>query len=158
MGGIVEAYIANHSDVASVVVTDGKISAITMDGSKKFQTFQFARQTGSLSSNYTIDDTTGAKFVVSDLVLVFNRMETAKRLAITALAQGELAVIVKDANGAYWYLGYDLPVRSSAGDGLSGTAHTDRNGYSVTLQDNSHELPYELNVGDGGIDLSEIVA
>lgn len=160
MGGIVEAYIANHADVTAVDDTDGKVSGITLASSAKFKKYAFPRNTGSLSSNYTIDDTTGAKFVATDLVLQFNRMETAKRIEITALAQGELAVIVKDANGAYWYLGKDAPVKATAGDGLSGTARADRNGYSVTLQDNSLELPLEINVGSdtGQVNLDDIVA
>lgn len=145
MGGIVEALIANYADVASVTAADGVISAITMASGKNFYKYNFARNTGSLSSNYTIDDTTGAKFVVSDLVLQFNRMEAAKRVEITALAEGELAVIVKDANGKYWYLGKDAAVVASAGDGLTGTARADRNGYAITLQDNSAEMPYEVS-------------
>ena len=72
-------------------------------------------------------------------------MDTTKRIEISALAQGELAVIVKDANGAYWFLGKDAPVKASAGDGLTGTARADRNGYSITLQDNSLELPLEVD-------------
>lgn len=145
MGGIVEALIANHADVTAVTVTAGKITAITMASSAKFHRYQLPRNTGSLSSNYTIDDTTGAKFVASDLVLQVNRMDTTKRIEISALAQGELAVIVKDANGAYWFLGKDAPVKASAGDGLTGTARADRNGYSITLQDNSLELPLEVD-------------
>ena len=145
MGGIVEALIANHADVTTVTETAGKITAITMASSAKFHRYQLPRNTGSLSSNYTIDDTTGAKFVASDLVLQVNRMDTTKRIEISALAQGELAVIVKDANGAYWFLGKDAPVKASAGDGLTGTARADRNGYSITLQDNSLELPLEVD-------------
>lgn len=144
MGGIVKVYIANHSDVASLTTADDKISVITMANSAKFKAYSFARNTGSLSSNYTIDETTGANFVASDLVIQFNRMETTKRVEITALAQGELAVIVEDANGTLWYLGKDAPVKATAGDGLSGTARADRNGYSITLQDNSLEMPYEV--------------
>ena len=150
MGGIVEVLIANHADVTAVTLTDNKVSAITMASGATFKKYGFARNSGSLSSNYTIDEANGSRFVVSDLVLVFNRMETTKRIEITALAQGELAVIVKDANGKYWYLGYDAPVRASAGDGLTGTARADRNGYSVTLQDNSLEMP--LEVADSIID------
>lgn len=145
MGGIVEALIANHADVTALTETAGKITAISMASSAKFHRYQLPRNTGSLSSNYTIDDTTGAKFVASDLVLQVNRMDTAKRIEISALAQGELAIIVKDANGAFWFLGKDAPVKASAGDGLTGTARADRNGYSITLQDNSLELPLEVD-------------
>ena len=150
MGGIVEVMFANKEDVQEVTLAEDMVNAITMANGKKFVKFQFARNTGSMSSNYTIDPTTGVKFVTTDLVLVFNRMETSKRVAIKALMQNDLVAIVKDANGKYWYLGYDEALNATAGDGLTGTARADRNGYSVTLQDNSHEMPYEVN--------SEIIA
>lgn len=158
MGGIVEAYIANRADVSAVTLTSGKVTAITMASSAKFKTYAFARNTGSLTSNYQIDEAAGSRFVETDLVLQFNRMDTTKRLEITALAQGELAVIVKDANGSYWMLGIDQPVKAAAGDGLTGTARADRNGYSITLREDSLEMPAEVLVGDGGVDLSTIVA
>lgn len=158
MGGIVEVLLANAAEVTGVTVTSGKVTAITRKGEADFYKYEFPRNTGSLSSNYTIDETTGARFVVSDLVLVFNRMDTAKRMEITALAQGELVAIVKDANGAYWYLGKDAPLTASAGDGLTGTARADRNGYSITLQDNSLELPLEILTGQGGVDIDGLLS
>lgn len=145
MGGIIEALIANKESVSEITISSDKVSAITMATSAKFKKYSFARNTGSLTSTYTIDQTTGARYVASVLVLVFNRMETAKRVEITALAQNDLVVIVKDANGKYWLLGKDEPVNATGGDGLSGTARTDRNGYSITLQDNSPEMPYEVD-------------
>lgn len=144
MGGIVEALIANFDDISEVTITDNKVSAITMASSAKFHRYSFARNTGSLTSNYTIDPATGVRFVASDLVLQFNRMDTQKRIEISALAQNDLCIIVKDANGKYWFLGKDEPVNATAGDGLTGTARADRNGYSITLQDNSLEMPYEV--------------
>lgn len=145
MGGIIEVLFANKEDVQGVTLTEDMVSAISMSSGMKFTKFQFARNTGSMSSNYTVDQTTGVRFVTTDLVLVFNRMETSKRVAINALMQNDLVAIVKDANGKYWYLGYDEALNATAGDGLTGTARADRNGYSVTLQDNSHEMPYEVD-------------
>ena len=145
MGGIVEALIANFEDVTAKTVSSNIITAITMATSAKFKRYAFPRNTGSLTSNYTLDLPNGVRYVVSDLVLMFSKMDTAKRVEITALAQNDLVVIVKDANGKYWYLGYDEPVNASASDGVTGTARSDRNGYSVTLQDTSHEMPYEVD-------------
>lgn len=145
MGGILEAYFANKEDVKEVTIAEEQVSAITMEDGKKFTKFQFARNTGSMSSTYTKDPTTGVNYVTTELNLVFNRMETTKRVAIAALAQNDLVAIVKDANGKYWYLGFNEPVTATTGDGVTGTARGDRNGYSVTLQDNSHEMPYEVN-------------
>lgn len=145
MGGIVEVLLANKEDVQELTLTEEMVESIKMNGSGKFTKFQFPRNTGSMSSNYTIDPTTGVRFVTTDLVMVFNRMDTQKRVAIKALAENELVGIVKDANGKYWFLGYDEALSATAGDGLTGTARADRNGYSITLQDNSHQMPYEVN-------------
>lgn len=145
MGGIVEVLIANHADVSSVAVSDGMISTITMAQSAKFKRYNFAKNTGSLTSTYTLDPASGVKYVTTDLLLQFNRMETSKRVEITALALGDLVVICKDANGKYWYLGKDEPVNASAGDGQTGTARSDANRYTITLEDNSLEMPFEVD-------------
>ena len=145
MGGIVEALIANFDDVTGVTVSDGIINTISMASAAKFKRYSFAKNTGSLTSNYNIDAASGVKYVTTDLLLQFNRMETAKRVEITALALGDLVVIVKDANGKYWYLGKDEPVNASAGDGQTGTARGDANRYTITLQDESKEMPYEVD-------------
>lgn len=157
MGGILEVYIANHDDVDSLTVATGEITGITMVSTKKFKKYLFNPQTGSLTSTYNIDAANNVNFVQSELVLLFGKMETTKRIEISALALAELAVIVKDANGTYFYLGKDNPVRATAGDGQTGTARTDGNRYSITLQDVSPEMPYEVLVGTGGVDLSTIV-
>ena len=158
MGGIVEVYLANKADVSSVTITSNKVTAISMNSTAKFKTYHFRPNTSSMSSNYQVNQENGTSYVQTDLLMVFNRMETSKRIEVTAMAQGELCAIVKDANGLYWMLGIDNPLVLSAGDGLTGTARADRNGYSVTLQDNSLEMPVEILTGTGGVDLSTIVA
>lgn len=158
MGGIVEVRLANKSDISAITTDDDKIKTITMASSAKFHKYQFKPGTSSMSSNYQVNQENGTKFVQTDLLMVFNRMETSKRVEVVAMAQGELVAIVTDANGLYWFLGFDEALVLSAGDGLTGTARADRNGYSVTLQDASKELPYEVLTGTGGVDLDAITA
>lgn len=145
MGGIVEAYAINKEHIGEMTLTEGVVSAITLATGEKFKTFSFARNTGSMTSTYTSDPATGVRYVTTDLVLQFNRMETAKRVEIMALAQNELCLVVKDANGKYWLLGKDEPVMATGAEGVTGTARGDRNGYSITLQDTSLEMPYEVD-------------
>lgn len=145
MGGIIEVYIANFADVLSKTLTTGQISAISMAENAKFKRYAFPKNTGSLTSTYNIDPASGVRYVTSQLVLQFNRMETTKRVEITALSLGDLAVICKDANGTFWFLGYDEPVNASASDGQTGTARGDANRYTTTLQDESREMPYEVD-------------
>lgn len=142
MGGIRAVYLANYADVDAVTESEGMITAIAMVNNAKFKKYEFARNTSSMSSNYAVNAENGTTYVETDLLMVFNRMDTAKRLEIVALAQGELVAIVEDNNGNMWYLGHDEPLTLNAGDGLTGTARADRNGYSVTLRDNSLEMPF----------------
>ncbi len=48
-GGIVEVYIANFDDVTAITITSGVVTGITMDTGKKFKTYSFAKNTGSLT-------------------------------------------------------------------------------------------------------------
>ena len=145
MGGIKRVLLANQSDVTAIAETSNVVTTITMDTGKKFKEYNFRPGTGSLSSNWQVNAENGVAYVQSDLVMVFNRMETSKRVEIIALAQADLYAIVEDMNGTYWLLGQYEPLVLSAGDGLTGTARSDRNGYSVTLQDNAPGLPAEVD-------------
>lgn len=145
MGGIVEVLIANFADVTGVTITDGIVSAIDMASQAKFKRYNFTKNTGSLTSTYTIDQASGVKYVTSDLLLQFNRMETAKRVELTALSVSDLVVLCKDANGKWWLLGKDEPVNASAGNGQTGTAKSDANRYTITLQDESLQMPFEVD-------------
>jgi len=116
-----------------------------MDSTKKFYKYAFRRGSSSFTSTLNVDDANGSNFVQTDLSLVFAKMDTQKRIEMTALSLGELAIIVKDANGKYWYLGYNEPVMATAGSGNTGTARTDANNYQLTATDYSATFPYEVD-------------
>ena len=146
LGGIKTVYIANYGDVTGVEIDEakGQITGVTMSGETKFKPYQFRKQTGSMTSTLNVDETAGINYVSTELSLVFTKMETAKRLEMTALAKAQLAVIVKDSNNKYWYLGKDDYVSSTAGGGNTGTAKGDSNNYSLTLTDESDTYPFEI--------------
>lgn len=146
LGGIKTVYIANYGDVESVAVDEanGEITGITMTTGATFKPYQFRKQTGSMTSTLNVDETAGINYVSTELSLVFTKMETAKRLEMTALAKAQLAVIVEDSNGKYWYMGKDDYVSSTAGGGNTGTAKGDQNAYTLTLTDESITYPYEV--------------
>lgn len=157
MGGIVRAYIINWDAVTGVTDSEGVITAITLGESAKFKEYYFKRNTGSFTSTLNVDAANGVNYVSTDIVLQFTRMETAKRIEIAALAVNEVALIVLDANGKYWFFGKDNPVTATAGTGQTGTAVGDGNFYQITLQDTSSSFPFEVEVGGDGVDLSTIV-
>lgn len=145
MGGIDVVYAINRSDVTALTVTTGVITAITLDTGKHFNTYEFRKQSGSLTCTYNVDDVAGVKYVQGDLALRFAKMETEKRVSFMALCNGELACIVKDTNGKYWYLGYDRSVTMTAATGETGTNFTDPNQYTITLSSMDNEMPYEVD-------------
>lgn len=151
-GGIVKVWIAAFDDIKGKPVLDEteaghkKIKTVTLETSANgFKGFSFRKNTGSMTSTLNVDAANGTQFVSTELVLSFTRMEAEKRLAIQGLCIGEVAVIVLDSNGVYWYLGYDEAVAATTATGQTGQQKTDGNFYSITLGDESGEFPYEVS-------------
>ncbi len=144
MGGIKEVYIVKKDSITQVALTENQISAITMADTAKWSTYKFRKGTSQFTSTMTTDDAAGTMSFETVLALQFSKQDTAKRLEIMALCMDEVAVIVLDNNGKYWFLGYDNPVTATAATGQSGTAFGDFGGYNVELTDNSKELPFEV--------------
>ena len=151
MGGIQKVWMILKSDITKVTVGVDSSSDVDMiteltvaEGTGKVNAFEFRKGAASMTSNLQKDDTNGSYFWLTDLVMNFQRMETSKRAAIMALTLAEACAIVQDANGIYWFLGLDEYLGATAGTAETGTAKTDANKYSITLQDSSLELPYEI--------------
>lgn len=155
MGGIQKVWMILKSDITDIKLgidetssTDPDIEMITTlavaEGEGKVNAFEFRKGAASMTSNLQKDDTNGSYFWLTDLVMNFQRMETSKRAAIMALTLAEACAIVLDANGVYWFLGKDEYLSATSGTAETGTAKTDANKYSVTLQDSSLKLPYEI--------------
>lgn len=145
LGGIKRVYIANYGDVKALEESSDMITGITMNETAKFKPYNFRKQTGSMTSTLTVDETAGINYVSTEVSLVFTKMETAKRIELAALAIGQLAVIVEDSNGKFWYLGEDDYVSASAGGANTGTAKGDQNAYTLTLKDESDSFPKEVS-------------
>lgn len=144
MGGLKKVYIAPYDEGATIAVTSGAISTYTAGaGAAKFKAFNFRAGNASLTKTSQIDETSGTSVVQSQLVMNFNKMDATKRAEIQALLQGEVMVIAIDNNGVSWFLGKENPVVAvGSQNGQTGTALTEVNQYSITLQETSSELPY----------------
>ena len=89
-GGIKEVYIAKYPGMGDNGYTSGlTITADTVtviDSGVTFYKYEFRRNTGSMTSTLNVDDANGTNYVSTDLVLQFNKMETAKRVEMSALS------------------------------------------------------------------------
>lgn len=145
-GGIKAIYIANIDDVTGVTMDTGgsKINTITMASSAKFKGYYFKRGQASLTITPQFNeagDYAGEQAVVS---VNFSKMDTTKRVQMAALSVGELAIMVLDNNGLYWYLGKDHAVLRTGGESTPGQAATDFNHYGMEFTANDNELPFEV--------------
>lgn len=152
-GGVSEIYVIDRdlvtgvtTGVGSSVTVSGEtvITGIGVSGSSKFMRYYVRKNVAYFTSTLNVTDE-GGNYVSTELFLQFSRMEAKKRTEIRALSLNDLAVIVKDANGLYWYLGYDEPVTATAGEGATGTNREDSNHYSITLTDESNDFPFQVD-------------
>ena len=157
-GGVSEVYLANFEDVTDITVTSDKVTGITMASGKKFKRYYFRPGAASMTSTLNLDVANGVNFVQTLLTMLFSRMETTKRVEMSELAVNDLRALVKDSNGAWWFLGEEEPMLANAGDGATGQARTDANRYQIVLEDNNGTFPKEILVGTtDGVDIDSIV-
>lgn len=150
MGGVKTLYLINEKNVDIVIdreVVDGnppRVKSITLNGTDKFKEFKFRKGTASMTSTYNTDDTGSFSSFTTELALQFSQMESQKRMQIMAMCYNSLKGVVEDSNGRLWLLGADYPINASAATGVTGVGAQEFNGYTVTLKDESTELPYEI--------------
>lgn len=149
LGGIKNIWLANYKENAATVVEGSNEVSGFAEGVTWYK-YPIRKGTASMTSTYNTS-TDGASYVSTELSLVFTRMETQKRVAMTSFALAEAMAVVEDSNGKYWFLGKDAPITLTAGGGETGTAKGDRNAYTATFTDESLTFPYEVTktVGDG---------
>lgn len=146
LAGIKALWMADWNDVTINISEETKtISEITVADSKKFEKYVFAKNTGSLTKTMTKDDSKGTRYFLNEFTCNFNKMNNEKREELNALAAGQIAAIVQDMNGIYWYLGADNYATATAVTGQTGASTDDGNFYVLTIQDMSGALPYSID-------------
>lgn len=143
-GGIKRVLIAQKDDVTNISVdtSTGVIDTITMASNKYFVQWLFRKNTGNYTTALTSDPAIGTQAVTTDLNLQFTKAEATKRLEIQSAINAAAVVIIEDMYGQYILLGKDNEVSVTSVNQQSGTAVTDLNGYTLTFQDVSLELPH----------------
>lgn len=142
-GGIKRILIAQKDDVTiGVPDAQGVITTITLASGKYFVQWLFRKNTGNYTTALSSDPAIGTQAVTTDLNLQFTKAEATKRLEIQSAINAAAVVIIEDMYGQYILLGKDNEVSVTSVNQQSGTAVTDLNGYTLTFQDVSLELPH----------------
>lgn len=142
LGGVKRVWISPYVDNAATV--SGDTVSIT-GNTTNFKAYYFRVGAASMTKTLNVNAEAGSSYVSTVLSMSFSRMETKKRIEMTALSLGDLMVVVEDNNGKVWFLGKDAPVKATAGGGETGAAKSDANRYNIELTDESLDYPYELD-------------
>ena len=117
------------------------VSGATLNkDAKPWVTFNFKRNTGELTSEYTLNEN-GSFYFQNSISVVFCKIDNSKRLSLEAVASGECSCIVLDSNGQYWLLGDSNPVSMSSLSATTGVAISDSNAYNVSISEISRSMP-----------------
>lgn len=143
-GGLKKIYIAPTEFITSTTELDGTVTAISMTASQSFMEYDFAKNSASYTEEAAIDQTAGSTFYTTTLTLNIARREVSKRQSLGLLSAGQrdLSIIVQDANGLYWFMGYEESANlTGLGEG-SGAAKADGSKYLLTfLAEETEQMP-----------------
>lgn len=146
-GGLKSVYFIEMDNVSGVTESAGTVSAIAKANAGKFYKYNLQRATASWSEAYNDSAENGTSFHVQTLNIILNKMQAATSNEIKLLAQNKLMAVVEDRNGKHWLLGRENGLERSGGQGGSGVAMGDRNGYDITFT--SDNVQYAPEVASG---------
>lgn len=147
IGGIKKIYITDFCNVTGLTLASpgDEISGFTMVSGAVFYEFEFNKNSSTFQEDVTGDQAAGTQLNTQTITLVLARREKTKRDTLQLLMGfKELAVIVLDSNGIYWYLGQDNGIVMTQNVSVSGTAKADPNNYTLTLVGEEPELANEV--------------
>lgn len=142
-GGVRNVYIAPVDGTENVTITTEKVTDLS--NKAKFKKYYFKKGAASMTSTLNVDVQNGVNYVSTELNLTFTKMNTTKRIEISALSLADVMIVVEDSNGHFWLLGNNEPVTVTAATSQTGQAKTDGNFYQITFTDESDTFPYELD-------------
>jgi hypothetical protein len=145
IGGITSIYVNDMENLGTLVI-DTAAWEVTSFGTlvDEFVAFEFRRNTGSYTEELQNDFVNGSQFYLQTINLMFHRREAAKSKSIKILGEGQrdLALVVGDANGKYWY--FPNAQLSAVTEG-SGQAKADGSKYAVSFVSENEFLAYEVD-------------
>jgi NACalpha-BTF3-like transcription factor len=144
IGGITAIYINDMDNITSTTEDTATWMIDAQAVSTPYEVFEFRRNTGNFTEEAAIDLVNQSSFYTQTITLMFARREASKSKAIKILGEGQrdLAVIIKDANGKYWY--FPTAQLTAVAEG-SGTAKADGSKYSVTFVAENEFLAKEVD-------------
>ena len=148
-GGLKNIYILSGS-ITSTSGTDGLLTEVSGNGD--LYKFELTRQTGDFTEAINANVENGTIFYEQTVNAPFHKLQSSTRNQVRVLAKNpDLRMIVETNNGSedgvgvFFLLGEERGLSLSAGQGQTGTAFGDLNGYTLTFTGQEPEPASELS-------------
>lgn len=144
VGGAKEVYFIEFENVEGITEAVGVVTTIDVATGKQFRKYQLPKETSFFTETPNSNVQNGTLFYQQELTIVLNKMQANTRNEIMLLAQNRLLAIVLDMNGKYHLLGRTTALDLTGGEGGTGTASGDRNGYTRVFTGMEPEMAPEV--------------
>jgi len=134
IGGLTKVYLTDFDNITGITQSGGTVSDITMAAASSFYEFSFNRNSATFTEDLVKSVEAGSAMFEQTLTLNIPRRDVSKRNTLSLLTQRDLAVIILDSNGFYWYPGEVEGMYLSESTSTSGTAKADGSNYVLTLK------------------------
>ena len=144
IGGIVSIILNDKSNITGATIDTAQWEVTAITKTSPFVEFQFARNVGNYTEEAQISLENGSTFYKQTIMLKLFLREASKSKAINIAGEGQrdLAIVVGDANGKYWYF---ENAQLATDTGGSGTAKADGSNYEITFTSESLHKAYEVD-------------
>jgi hypothetical protein len=133
-GGIKKVYLANWEELTYTEDSNGIITGITASSVNfEFHEYTLQKNISMLQENITMTPENETVVYAPEIMIVLNKLDSAKRTEIALIAKSLIVAVVLDMNGKYWLVGKDRGLDLTTALRQTGTAQTDRNGTDFTL-------------------------
>jgi hypothetical protein len=133
IGGVKALYFADWADVVAGVDYDNATGQVEVLPTMTIYKYVPHRNTGNWVEETTANLDTGSVFWTSTISASLKELSQTKQTELQNLAYGRWIVFVEDANRNIWMVGAQEGVLVSGGNGSTGAAKGDLNGYTLTL-------------------------
>ena len=139
-GGVEEVIAIEIANIESVTTTAGEVTAITMATGTQGWKLEQEQATAMFEDNPIGDRANGTYRAEQNLTLVFNDRAKETRNLVNLLAKNRLCFVVKENTGRYSFAGLERGLMLADGTAGTGTAHADRNGFTLPFTGVEREL------------------
>ena len=139
-GGVYkDCYLIEANNISSLTESSGTITTVTKATGKIFRKYQLVQETASFDETISGNIQNGTIFYDQKGVIIINKQSVAIRNELKLLSIGTLVLIARDNNGLWKLYGREAGFRLLDGSITTGTALSDRNGYTFNFTSKERE-------------------